>query len=158
MTGRLPRGFLLWNLAELLSGCRAVDGAADLGQPAIGHGGRLAHRFEVAQALGDYDQVVAGLQEIAARGHARGLRMLVATIAPCEGEARCTAAADAQRVAVNEWIRGTDEFDGVLDFDRVLRDPDRPARMLPAYDSGDHLHPGEAGLAALAASVDPLLL
>lgn len=107
---------------------------------------------------GTADQVIDGLREIADRGHARGLRMLVATIAPCEGEARCTAAADAHRVAVNEWIRGNDTFDGVLDFDRVLRDPDRPARMLPAYDSGDHLHPGEAGLAALAESVDLRLL
>jgi lysophospholipase L1-like esterase len=100
------------------------------------------------------DQVIAGLREIAARGHARGLRVLVATIAPCEGEARCTAAADAERAAVNTWIRGTGDFDGVLDFDAVLRDPQHPARLLPAYDSGDHLHPGEAGLAALAESVD----
>uniref|UniRef100_UPI0040403448 GDSL-type esterase/lipase family protein n=1 Tax=Streptomyces sp. TG1A-60 TaxID=3129111 RepID=UPI0040403448 len=99
-------------------------------------------------------QVVAGLREIAARGHERGLRMLVATIAPCAGEARCTAAVDARRVEVNEWIRRNEEFDGVLDFDAVLRDPNRPARMLPAYDSGDHLHPGDAGLAALAESVD----
>ncbi|MPY61107.1 SGNH/GDSL hydrolase family protein [Streptomyces spongiae] len=100
------------------------------------------------------DQVIAGLREIAARGHARGLRVLAATIAPCEGEARCTAAADAERSAVNTWIRGAEEFDGVFDFDAVLRDPERPSRMLPAYDSGDHLHPGDAGLAALAESVD----
>ncbi|MDW8804472.1 SGNH/GDSL hydrolase family protein [Streptomyces scabiei] len=103
-------------------------------------------------------EVVAGLREIAARGHERGLRMLAATIAPCEGEARCTAAADAQRAAVNDWIRGNDDFDGVLDFDAVLRDPGRPARLLPAYDSGDHLHPNETGLAALAKSVDLGLL
>ncbi|MFF5980646.1 SGNH/GDSL hydrolase family protein [Streptomyces olindensis] len=104
------------------------------------------------------EQVIAGLREIAARGHARGLRMLAATILPCEGEARCTAAVDAERVAVNEWIRGGGVFDGVLDFDAVVRDPQRPSRMLPAYDSGDHLHPGDAGLAALADSVDLRLL
>ncbi|MFF9778045.1 SGNH/GDSL hydrolase family protein [Streptomyces sp. NPDC013978] len=106
-------------------------------------------------------EVVAGLREIAGRGHERGLRVLVATVAPCEGEARCTAAVDAQRVAVNEWIRGGEAgevFDGVLDFDEVLRDPARPARLLPAYDTGDHLHPNEAGLAALAGSVDLGLL
>ncbi|MFI8889996.1 SGNH/GDSL hydrolase family protein [Streptomyces paradoxus] len=102
--------------------------------------------------------VIAGLRELAARGHARGLRMLAATILPCEGEARCTAAVDAERVAVNEWIRGGEAFDGVLDFDAVVRDPQRPARMLPAYDSGDRLHPGDAGLAALADSVDLRLL
>ncbi|GGX94609.1 hypothetical protein GCM10010358_55620 [Streptomyces minutiscleroticus] len=100
------------------------------------------------------DQVIAGLREIAGRAHARGVRVLAATVAPCEGEARCTAAADAQRTAVNAYLRSTGDFDGVLDFDAVLRDPDRPARMLPAYDSGDHLHPGDAGLAALADSVD----
>jgi hypothetical protein len=104
------------------------------------------------------EAVIAGLRELAARGHARGLRMLAATILPCEGEARCTAAVDAERVAVNEWIRGGETFDGVLDFDAVVRDPQRPARMLPAYDSGDRLHPGDAGLAALADSVDLRLL
>jgi lysophospholipase L1-like esterase len=104
------------------------------------------------------EQVIAGLREIADRAHARGVRVLAATIAPCEGESLCTASADAQRVAVNEWIRGGEDFDGVLDFDAVLRDPARPARLLPAYDSGDHLHPGDAGLAALADSVDLGLL
>ncbi|MFC9678980.1 SGNH/GDSL hydrolase family protein [Streptomyces sp. NPDC056948] len=104
------------------------------------------------------EQVIAGLRELAARGQARGLRMLGATILPCEGETRCTAAVDAERVAVNEWIREGGVFDGVLDFDAVVRDPADPARMLPAYDSGDHLHPGDAGLAALADSVDLRLL
>ncbi|MFJ6081110.1 GDSL-type esterase/lipase family protein [Streptomyces sp. NPDC092369] len=103
-------------------------------------------------------QVVAGLREIAERGHERGLRMLVATILPCAGEARCTAAVDTQRVAVNAWIRANDVFDGVLDFDTALRDPGQPARLLPAYDGGDHLHPGETGLAALAGAVDLTLL
>ena len=100
------------------------------------------------------EQVIAGLREIADRGHARGLRMLAATILPCAGEARCTAAADAERVEINAWIRGAGVYDGVLDFDAVVRDPAQPSRMLPAYDSGDHLHPGDAGLAALADSVD----
>ncbi|MDN0200783.1 SGNH/GDSL hydrolase family protein [Streptomyces sp. S.PNR 29] len=104
------------------------------------------------------EQVIAGLRELADRGHARGLRMLAATILPCEGEARCTAAVDAERVAVNEWLRDAETFEGVLDFDAVLRDPQRPARILPEYDSGDHLHPGDAGLAALAESVDLRLL
>jgi lysophospholipase L1-like esterase len=104
------------------------------------------------------DQVAAGLQEIADRAHARGLRVLAATVLPCEGEARCTAAVDAERVAVNDWIRGAEVFDAVLDFDAVIRDPQRPSRMLPAYDSGDHLHPGDTGLAALAGAVDLRLL
>ncbi|MFC9503530.1 SGNH/GDSL hydrolase family protein [Streptomyces sp. NPDC057002] len=104
------------------------------------------------------EQVIVGLRELAERGQARGLRMLAATILPCEGETRCTAAVDAERVAVNEWIRTGGVFDGVLDFDAVVRDPADPARILPVYDSGDHLHPGDAGLAALAESVDLRLL
>ncbi|MHC0431907.1 SGNH/GDSL hydrolase family protein [Streptomyces sp. O3] len=104
------------------------------------------------------ERVIAGLREIADRAHARGLRVVAATIVPCAGEPRCTAAVDAERAAVNAYLRGADVFDAVLDFDAVLRDPARPARMLPAYDSGDHLHPGDAGLAALADSVDLRLL
>lgn len=100
------------------------------------------------------EQVVEGLRQLADRGHARGLRMLAATIVPCEGEARCTAAVDAERAEVNAWIRDAGVFDAVLDFDAALRDPAHPARILPEYDSGDHLHPGDAGLAALASSID----
>jgi lysophospholipase L1-like esterase len=100
------------------------------------------------------EQVIAGLHGLAERGHARGLRMLAATILPCEGETRCGSAVDAERVKVNAWIRGAGVFDGVLDFDAVVRDPQRPSRILPAYDSGDHLHPGDAGLAAMARAVD----
>ncbi|MFD8999776.1 SGNH/GDSL hydrolase family protein [Streptomyces sp. NPDC059582] len=106
----------------------------------------------------DAPQVIAGLREIADRVHARGLRVLAATILPCGGTSRCPAAVDAERTAVNAWIRGSGVFDGVLDFDAVLRDPAAPTRMLPVYDSGDHLHPGDAGLAALADSVDLTLL
>ncbi|OSZ58594.1 G-D-S-L family lipolytic protein [Streptomyces pharetrae CZA14] len=102
--------------------------------------------------------VTAGLREIAERAHARGLRVLAATILPCGGEVHCTPAVDAERVAVNDWIRDAGVFDGVLDFDAVIRDPAHPSRMLPAYDSGDHLHPGDAGLSAMAESVDLRLL
>ncbi|MFF3942886.1 SGNH/GDSL hydrolase family protein [Streptomyces phaeofaciens] len=106
-------------------------------------------------------EVTAGLREIAERARAHGVRVLGATLLPCGGSARYTAAMEAERTAVNAWIReagaiGT--FDGVLDFDRALRDPAAPARMLPGYDSGDHLHPGDAGYAALAEAVDLALL
>ncbi len=104
------------------------------------------------------ERVIAGLRQLAERGRARGLRMLAATILPCGGSAACTAAVDAERAAVNDWLRRGGAFDAVLDFDAVVRDPARPSRMLPAYDSGDHLHPGDAGLAALAESVEPGVL
>ncbi len=105
------------------------------------------------------DEVVDGLRQLAERARARGVRAVVTTLAPCEGESRCTPAVDAERTEINRALRADrDSFDAVLDFDRVLRDPDRPARMLPAYDSGDHLHPGEAGLQALADAVDLTVL
>lgn len=101
------------------------------------------------------EEVIAGLKEIARRAHERGLRVVGATLTPCEGYKDCFPEVDAKRSAVNAFIRdnkGT--FDAVLDFDAVVRDPARPQRMLPAYDSGDHLHPGDAGLKAMADSVE----
>ncbi|MGX1757050.1 SGNH/GDSL hydrolase family protein [Streptomyces lydicus] len=102
------------------------------------------------------DEVIAGLRALADRAHARGLRVVVATLAPCEGYPDCTPAVEARRQAVNAFVRGHagTVFEATPDFDAVLRDPQRPARLLPAYDSGDHLHPGDAGLAALGNAVD----
>ncbi|MCX4766119.1 SGNH/GDSL hydrolase family protein [Streptomyces sp. NBC_01275] len=117
--------------------------------------------FEGINDLGDGTQaarVIEGLREIAVRARERGVRVLGATLLPCGGATRCTAAVEAERAVVNAWIREADAFDGVLDFDRALRDPAAPARLLPAYDSGDHLHPGDAGYAALAQAVDLKLL
>ncbi|WBB62150.1 SGNH/GDSL hydrolase family protein [Streptomyces sp. WMMC500] len=109
------------------------------------------------------EEVIAGLRAISDRARERGLRVVAATIAPCEGFGDCTPAVDARRTAVNDFIRaeagGADAaFDAMLDFDAVLRDPQRPQRLLPAYDSGDHLHPGPAGLKAAADSIDLGLL
>ncbi|WP_327393114.1 SGNH/GDSL hydrolase family protein [Streptomyces sp. NBC_01186] len=101
------------------------------------------------------DEVIDGMKAIATRARERGMRVLVATVAPCEGYKDCTPTVDARRVAVNAFVRANSgHFDGVLDFDAAVRDPARPARMLPEYDSGDHLHPGDAGLRALAESID----
>ncbi|WP_129293310.1 SGNH/GDSL hydrolase family protein [Streptomyces lydicus] len=102
------------------------------------------------------DEVIAGLRALADRAHGRGLRVVVATLTPCEGYPDCTPAVEARRQAVNAFVRGHagTAFEATLDFDVVLRDPQRPARLLPAYDSGDHLHPGDAGLAALGNAVD----
>jgi lysophospholipase L1-like esterase len=106
----------------------------------------------------DARTLTAGLRELADRAHAHGLRVLAATIVPCGGRAGCTPAVEAERTATNAWLRSTGAFDAVLDFDAVLRDPAAPDRMRPGYDSGDHLHPGDAGLKALADSVDLRLL
>ncbi|MFI9077216.1 GDSL-type esterase/lipase family protein [Streptomyces sioyaensis] len=99
--------------------------------------------------------IVAGLRALARRAHERGLRVVVATVAPCAGYPDCTPAVEARRQAVNAFVRDhRGAFDATLDFDAALRDPQQPRRMLPAYDSGDHLHPGDAGLRALGDSVD----
>jgi lysophospholipase L1-like esterase len=68
-----------------------------------------------------------------------------------------TEANEAKRRAANEWIRTSGEYDGVIDFDRAVRDPAQPLRMLPQYDSGDHLHPNDAGMRAMADAI-PLRL
>lgn len=106
----------------------------------------------------DARTLTAGLRALADRARTAGLRVLGATVLPCGGRAACTPAVDAERRAVNAWLRTGGAFDAVLDFDAVLRDPADPARMRPAHDSGDHLHPGDAGLKALADSVDLRLL
>ncbi|MBO8185339.1 SGNH/GDSL hydrolase family protein [Streptomyces spirodelae] len=105
------------------------------------------------------EEVITGMKAIAARAKERGLRVVVATITPCEGYHDCTAEVDAKRTKVNAFVRENGgRFDAVLDFDAVVRDPSHPARMLPKYDSGDHLHPGDAGLRAIGESVDLRLL
>jgi lysophospholipase L1-like esterase len=99
--------------------------------------------------------IIAGLRQLAERCHADGVRVIVATLAPWQGWPDWTPQLDAVREAVNAWIRGGGDgsFDGVADFDQVLRDPVQPLRMAPRYDSGDHLHPGDEGLAALAGAI-----
>ena len=63
-------------------------------------------------------------------------------------------AVEAKRQAVNAWIRTSGEYDAVIDFDAVTRDPSAPGRLLPAFDSGDHLHPNDAGYEAMGKAID----
>jgi lysophospholipase L1-like esterase len=105
-------------------------------------------------------EVIAGYRQLLTLARVHQVRMVGATLPPFEGalggtpfEGHFSAAKDAVRHAVNHWIRTAGAFDAVLDADAVLRDPHRPARLLPAYDSGDHLHPGDAGYRALAGAI-----
>lgn len=98
------------------------------------------------------EQVVAGLEAAIGRAKARGLAVLGATIGPRTYSS--PAAMHAVRRAVNEWIRTGGAYDGVIDFDAVLRDPAAPDRIRPEYDSGDHVHPNPAGYAAMAEAID----
>ncbi len=103
--------------------------------------------------------LIAGYRQVIARAHDRGVKVIGATLTPFAGAGAGYFSADGERSrkAVNLWIRTSGEFDGVVDFDAVLRDPARPMFLRPDYDSGDHLHPNDAGYRALGDSI-PLTL
>jgi lysophospholipase L1-like esterase len=99
-------------------------------------------------------ELIFGLKQLVDRAHARGLVVLGGTLTPIGGLARGGPAAQAKVDSVNAWIRTSGAYDGVIDFYKATGDPSRPDRFLPAYDSGDHLHPSDAGYRAMAESID----
>ncbi len=101
----------------------------------------------------DPQQIIAGLTRIVTLAHGRGLRVVGATILPWQGWRSYTPELEQVRQAVNTWIRTAGVVDAVADLDAATRDPANPLRLLPAYDSGDHLHPNDAGDKAMAAAV-----
>jgi lysophospholipase L1-like esterase len=134
------------------SGAKAVillEGINDLGTLTVkGEVPLPDHRLLVARIIGAYFQMIG-------RGRQHGLRMIGATILPFMGSSyyHPDALNEADRVRINAWIRERGHFDAVADFDAVLGDPSDPSRLLPAYDSGDHLHPSPAGYRRMAAVV-----
>jgi lysophospholipase L1-like esterase len=103
------------------------------------------HKALVADLIAAYRQMIA-------RAHGQGIRVIGCTVTPYVGSDyyHPDAASEADRVALNTWIRTSGAFDLVVDFDKAIRDPANPERMLPAYDSGDHLHPSVAGYKVMA--------
>jgi len=101
--------------------------------------------------------IIAGLRQLAAQAHAHGLAVIGGTVPPFHRFLN-DPAKDAQRDALNQLIRTTRVFDGFVDFDLALRDPANPESMLPAFDSGDGLHPNDAGDQAMANAIDLRLL
>jgi lysophospholipase L1-like esterase len=99
-------------------------------------------------------RIEAALRRLAAAARAHGLRVVGGTLTPLGGSVYDTRRLEAVRTAVNRWIRATPAFDAVVDFDAAIRDPAHPQRMRPRYDSGDHLHPGDAGYQAMSDAVD----
>jgi len=96
-------------------------------------------------------------RQLISRAHARGVKVIGATITPCEGvdiPGYYSEAKEATRQAVNKWIRISGAFDGVIDFDAVVRDPKHPSRLVPKFTSKDHLHPNDEGYKAMADSID----
>lgn len=102
------------------------------------------HAAEVQRVIGAYEQIVT-------RAHAQGIKVIGATVMAFTGSAfyHPNAKNEADRQAVNAWIRAARHFDGVIDFDKLTCDPAHPEMLLEKYDSGDHLHPGAAGYAAM---------
>jgi lysophospholipase L1-like esterase len=119
----------------------------------LGHAGSSAPESETVTA----EDLIAGMKQMIERAHEKGLKIFGATLTPFEGtsfKGYFTPEKEAKRKAVNEWIRTGKAFDGVIDFEKAVCDPDHPDRMLPAYDGGDHLHPGDAGYKAMGEAID----
>jgi len=123
--------------------------------------GTLTRTAEVSPEENDalVHNMIGTYQQIITRAHTHGIKVYGATILPFGGSGyyHPVAKNEADREAVNEWIRTPGHFDAVIDFDKLTRDPENPDRMLPKYDSGDHLHPGPAGYSAMGEAV-PLSL
>lgn len=118
----------------------------------INHPGASAPLSETITA----DDLIAGYRQMIVRAHGHGIRVIGATITPFEGvnKPEDTASREAMRAAVNQWIMTTHETDGVIDFSRALADPAHPTRIDARFDSGDHLHPNDAGYKAMGDAID----
>jgi len=124
------------------------EGINDIGQPGV---------FGNPNPPVTPGQVIAGMRQVIARAREHGLVVYGATLAPFEGTVLpgyYTPEKETTRQAVNQWIRAAKEFDGFFDFDKALQDPAHPTRLKPEYDSGDHLHPSDAGEKAMSEAID----
>lgn len=118
----------------------------------------IRNRWQKPEEFVSADELIAGLNQLAVRAHARGLKIFGGTILTFEYETFnpgfYTPEGEEKRQKVNAWIRGGGAFDAVIDFEQALRDPDHPTRMLPVYDCGDHLHPSDAGYLRMGDVID----
>jgi lysophospholipase L1-like esterase len=104
------------------------------------------------------EDLIAALREIIAKARGRGIKVIGATILPFAGAPYYANEKERTRLAVNEWIRTAGEFDGIVDFDAALRDPNNPSVLKAEFDAGDHLHPNAAGCREMARAIDLRLL
>ncbi len=116
----------------------------------IGHATDPNRPYDVVTA----EDLIAGLSQLAARAHTHGIKVIGATLTPFVGAKYQSPAGEDMRQAINKWIRTTNELDGVIDFDKVTTDLTHPGMFLVLDDSGDHLHPGDAGYKAMGESID----
>jgi lysophospholipase L1-like esterase len=134
-----------------------LEGINDIGFP----GAKLGRNYlaDPSDARTPED-LIGAYRQVISRAHAQGVKVIGATISPCEGfviPGYYSESKEAFRQAVNRWIRTSGSFDAVIDFDAVLRDPDHPSRLLPSFASRDHLHPNDAGYDAMAKAIDTRL-
>jgi lysophospholipase L1-like esterase len=100
------------------------------------------------------ERITEGLEQLVKQARAKGVKVLLGTVPPFRNTPYWSEGNEAMREAVNRWIRGQQDIDGVVDFDAALRDPADPKALNPLFDSGDHLHPNKAGHAAMATAID----
>jgi lysophospholipase L1-like esterase len=111
--------------------------------------------LETPKDIVSAQQIINGIETLIKRARQKGIKVFGATLTPKEGSKRFYyAEGETMRQEINSWIRTSGAFDAVVDFDKVIRDPENPKRMLPDFDSGDHVHPNDAGYKAMAASID----
>lgn len=131
-----------------------LEGLNDIGFP----GAKLEEQYLADPAdARTAEELTDAYRQLIFRAHARGVKVIGATITPFEGvdvPGYYSEAKELVRQAVNKWIRTSGAFDGVIDFDAVLRDPDHPSRLLPKFASNDGLHPNDAGYQAMADAID----
>ena len=113
--------------------------------------GRLHNTPDSGLAAAD---LIAAMNQMIVRAHAHGIAVFGCTLTPYHGAGYSTDNGEAIRKAVNDWIRTGGAFDGVVDFEAAVRDPNHPDSFLPANDPGDHLHPNDAGYKAMGDSID----
>jgi lysophospholipase L1-like esterase len=131
-----------------------LEGINDIGFP----GAKLDDTYltDPADARTSQDLIDA-YRQLISRAHARGVKLIGATVTPCEGvdlPGYYSESKEAFRQTVNNWIRTSGSFDAVIDFDAVLRNPDHPSRLLPSFASEDNLHPNDLGYRAMANAID----
>jgi len=127
-----------------------LEGIVDIGLP----GTPVAPASEAVSI----DDLIAGMKQLIERAHDRGMKVFGATQTPFSGATAIpgifSAEKEEQRKALNQWIRSSHDLDGVIDFEKVVLDPANPEKIRPAFDSGDHLHPNDAGYEAMANSIE----